>query len=66
MKILNNIIENVSKVFNKKEIECELEGHCPIYLSYLGKFDEKLEDVKHCKNANKYYCKKYILVDIGK
>jgi len=65
MKALNKIIEIVSKIFKKKDIECELEEHCPIYLSYLG-VNKDSKEIAHCKNANKLYCRKYRLVDTKK
>ena len=59
------ILEKLRKIFKKEDVDCELEGHCPIYLSYLGKgVNEK--NITHCNKANKLYCKKHRLVDIEK
>jgi len=51
-----------NKLF-KKEIECDQDTYCPIYLSYLGKYGDNNDETKHCKNKNKHYCKKYRLID---
>ena len=45
------------------EKECAHDEHCPIYLSYLGKYGEHSEEVKLCKNPNTQYCKKYQLIN---
>ena len=58
MKIPNFLLN----FFNKKEIECEQDEHCPIYLSYLGEYG-KNDKIKHCKNPNKHFCKKHNLID---
>lgn len=64
MKILDSLMNK----FFKKSIsqDCEIEGHCPIYLSYLGKYDGDTTKIPKCNNANKLYCKKHQLVDIKK
>ena len=47
----------------KKTKECKQDEYCPIYLSYLGKYEDYSEEIKLCKNPNKQYCKKYRLID---
>lgn len=58
---LFNIIVNFLK--GKKEVICDHSEHCPIYLSYLGKYGEDSKEIKMCKNPNKVYCRKYNLID---
>lgn len=55
MKIFNYIV-NFFK--SKKEVLCDQSEHCPIYLSYLGKYGKDSEEIKICKNPNKVYCRK--------
>lgn len=66
MKIIDNLLKIMTDIFKKSSTECELEGQCPIYLSYLGQYDENIKKVPKCNNANKIYCKKHQLVDIKK
>jgi chlorite dismutase len=60
MKVFDKIIKIFSQ---KKEVECEKNHYCPIYLSYAHKYGEKSAEVNLCKNPNKQYCKRYKLVD---
>lgn len=41
---LFNIIVNFLK--GKKEVICDHSEHCPIYLSYLGKYGEDSNEIK--------------------
>lgn len=45
MGIFNKILN-----FFKGEKECDLDEHCPIYLSYLGEYGKNSKKVKYCKN----------------
>lgn len=58
MKILKYLLS----FFTKKEVDCEQDEHCPIYLSYLGEYGKNSEEIKHCKNPNIQYCKKHNLI----
>lgn len=48
---------------NNEDTTCGQSEHCPIYLSYLGKYGENSEEIKLCKNSNVHYCKKYNLIN---
>jgi len=57
-----NILNKIYSIFSKKnETLCEHDEHCPIYLSYLGKYNEGSPQLNNCKNANVQFCKKYRL-----
>lgn len=62
MNILTKLISIFSK--NENKIECEKDDYCPIYLSYLNKY-ENIDHSKltYCKNSNKQFCTKYRLLN---
>ena len=58
------LITKIKGLFeSNKEVECDQDDVCPIYLSYLGKYGTDSKEIKHCKNPNVHYCRKYNLVD---
>lgn len=64
MKLLNFIKNIFIKEIKIEEKECKHDEYCPIYLSYLGEYNDKNDKhIKTCKNSNKQYCNKYRLID---
>ena len=59
---MKTLTELWNKIF-KGKVDCANDEHCPIYLSYLGKYGKDSEETYYCKNKNKQYCKKYRLID---
>jgi hypothetical protein len=58
-----NIFKKFFNLFKKEKKDCKHDEYCPIYLSYLDKYNLTLSKLKYCKNSNKQYCTKYRLID---
>lgn len=54
---------NIFNIFKKKNASCDKNENCPIYLAYLGKYDENSDEIKSCKNPKIKYCKKYNITE---
>jgi hypothetical protein len=54
---------NLFKKDKQDEKDCKHDEYCPIYLSYLDKYNSTSSKLKYCKNSNKQYCTKYRLLD---
>lgn len=61
MKKIFKIILSLFKTNDDKE--CKNDEYCPLYLSYLDKYNANSKKIKYCKNPNTQFCKKYNLIN---